>query len=193
VDVRAIFERFYHLLAVPDRNPQKCDFIVVLSYAVSSKTTLTPMTEACCKTAYKLWRKFPEAKIIMSTGDNQDLGVPNSRVMVSHALKMGIPKRALIEEGNSWNTYENLVYSWEIIKKFSIKYPKVVIIAYDLHMRRSLLTAAKVHLPLSGWISAHSKAGKAYGFKGLFQTRSRGSMFLYDILAIIFSKMRGWI
>jgi len=40
----------------------------------------------------------------MSTGDNQRLGVPNSRVMVEYAVGLGILRESLIEEDRSLST-----------------------------------------------------------------------------------------
>lgn len=189
-----MLERFYHFLTIPDFPPRKCDFIIVLSYALKSKSELTPMTRACCDLAFKLHSRFPESKIIMSTGDNQSLGIPNSLVMVRYARSQNIAGRSLISESRSQNTFENIKYSLKLLKKLTRKKnPHITLVAYDLHMRRAVATSRKLKVDNLSWVSATSKVGQAYGYKGILQTRNRFTVFLYDILAIIFSKIRGWI
>ena len=77
----------------------------------------------------------------MSTGDNQGLGIPNSRVMAEYAVSLGLPRENVIEEDRSRNTYENLLYSMQIIKERNLGQPTLVTL--DLYTRRAVATAQK--------------------------------------------------
>ena len=67
---------------ISDHPPIAPDVFVIPSYALKDRTQPTKPTCAQIELACEWWKKFPHARIIMSTGDNQGLGVPNSRVMV---------------------------------------------------------------------------------------------------------------
>ncbi len=152
------------------------------------------MTQSCCDIAIDLWQQHQNSKIIMSTGDNQFLGVPNSDVMVNYAKKKGVPQSNLISEKESVNTYENLIFSKQIINKSHPGVsPHITLVAYDLHMRRVVATAKKIKIDNLSWISGHSSVAPAYGYKGWLQTRNRLTICCYDVLAIIYSKICGWI
>jgi uncharacterized SAM-binding protein YcdF (DUF218 family) len=73
--------------------------------------------------AFEWWKKIPEAKLIMSTGDNQMLGITNSKVMAECAVSLGLPRENVIEEDRSLNTYQNLLYSLEIIQARNLGQP----------------------------------------------------------------------
>jgi uncharacterized SAM-binding protein YcdF (DUF218 family) len=126
----------------------------------------------------------------MSTGDNQGLGIANSAVMAEYAMKLGVPRENIIEEDQSRNTYENLLYSMEIIKAQGLGQPTLVTL--DLYTRRAVATARKLAWTDFYWLSVFSKGQPAYGYKWL-QTHSRFTIFCYEVLAMIYSKAVGWI
>lgn len=57
---------------------------------------------------------------------NQGLGIPNSKVMATYAMRLGLPHENVIEEDRSKNTYQNLLYSMEIVKRLDLKQPTLV-------------------------------------------------------------------
>ncbi|MFB0536475.1 MAG: YdcF family protein, partial [Anaerolineae bacterium] len=139
--------------------------------------------------AYAWWKKFPHAKLIMSTGDNQGLGIANSTVMAEYAMRLGVPRENVIEEDRSRNTYENLLYSMEIIEKERLKQPTLVTL--DLYTRRAVATARKLGWKDFYWLSVFSEGQPAYGYKWL-QTYSRFTIFCYERAAMVYSKIVGW-
>ena len=126
----------------------------------------------------------------MSTGDNQRLGITNARVMAEYAAKLGVPRENIVEEDRSRNTYENLLYSLEIIEAERLSQPTLVTL--DLYTRRAVATARKMGWRDLYWVSVFSEGQPAYGYKWL-QTHSRLTIFCYEICATIYSKMVGWI
>lgn len=126
----------------------------------------------------------------MSTGDNQGLGIPNSRVMADYAVSLGLPRESVIEEDRSKNTYENLSYSMDIIKVRNLGQPTLVTL--DLYTRRAVATARKLGWKDFHWLSVFSEGEPAYGYKWI-QTYSRTTLFCYEVGAMIFSKLVGWV
>jgi uncharacterized SAM-binding protein YcdF (DUF218 family) len=126
----------------------------------------------------------------MSTGDNQELGISNAAVMADYAVTLGVPRENLVEEDRSVTTYENLLYSMEIIQAEDLKQPTLVTL--DLYTRRAVATARKLGWKDFYWLSVFSKGQPAYGYKWL-QTHSRFTIFCYELGAMVYSKIVGWV
>ncbi len=175
---------------IADNPPSKPDCFVIPSYALKDRSIPTKPTRAQIDLAFTWWQKFPHAKLIMSTGDNQKLGIPNSRVMADYAMKLGIPHEYLIDEDRSRNTYENLLYSMDIIQQEDLRQPTLVTL--DLYTRRAVATARRLGWEDIHWLSVFSKGEPAYGIKWL-QTHSRATILCYEIGATLYSRIVGWI
>src|ERR1051325_57236 len=124
------------LFTIDDNPPPNPDCFVIPSYAVKNQSIPTKPTRAQIELAYEWWQKFPRAKLIMSTGDNQFLGMTNAKVMADYAVRLGIPWENVIEEDQSKNTFENLVYSRKIIDREKFQQPTLVTL--DLYTRRAV-------------------------------------------------------
>ena len=181
-----LIQRFW---AIDDNPPSQPGCFVIPSYALKDATLPTRPTRAQIELALEWWKRFPESKLIMSTGDNQGLGIPNSRVMAEYAVSLGLPRENVIEEDRSWNTYTNLRYSMEIIQSHKLGPPTLVTL--DLYTRRAVATARKLGWKDFHWLSVFSEGEPAYGYKWI-QTYSRTTLFCYELGALILSKLVGW-
>jgi len=177
------------LWTIKDNPPVDPGCFVIPSYALKDRTLPTLPTRAQIELALEWWKRFPHAKLIMSTGDNQGLGIPNSRVMAEYAMRLGLPRENVIEENRSRNTYQNLLYSMEIIERQNLKQPTLVTL--DLYTRRAVATARKLGWKDFYWLSVFSRGQPAYGYKWI-QTHSRFTIFCYEVGAMILSKIVGW-
>lgn len=177
------------LWCIPDRPPDQPGCFIIPSYALVNRSLPTVPTRAQIDLAISWWRRFPSSKILMSTGDNQRLGVPNSRVMVEYARRVGVPAENLLEEDRSTTTYQNLLYSRAIIDQLRLQQPTLVTL--DLYTRRAVATARRMGWSDIYWLSVYAHGQPAYGYKWL-QTHSRGSILLYEVLALALSKIVGW-
>jgi uncharacterized SAM-binding protein YcdF (DUF218 family) len=178
----------YRYLTIPNNPPITTDCFIVLSYAVENLKNPTLPTRTIIELTYEWWQKFPKAIVIMSTGDNQGLGIPNSRVMVDYGKRIGISNNMLFEEGKSWNTYDNLRFSEKIARRHKVKH--ITLVTYDLHTRRTVEVARKLGWKDFFWISVSSSGSPAYGIKK-FQTYSRLTIFLYELMAYLYNFLRG--
>ena len=175
---------------VPDHPPSEPDCFVIPSYALKDHSTPTKPTIAEIELAADWWRRFPHASLIMCTGDNQRLGITNASVMAAYAVRLGVPSANVIEEDQSLNTYENLYYAQKIIQERNFRQPTLVTL--DLYTRRAVATARKMGWTDFYWLSAYSRGEPAYGYKWI-QTHSRFTLYLYEVLAMVYSKMAGWV
>lgn len=175
---------------IPDNPPTEPDCFVIPSYALKDHTTPTLPTIAEIELAHQWWQLYPQASLIMCTGDNQNLGISNASVMAAYAKKLGIPAEKIIEEDRSLNTYENIFNAREIIQELGSQQPTLVTL--DLYTRRAVATAKKMGWQNFHWLSAYSRGEPAYGYK-FFQTHSRFTLYTYEVLAALYSKLAGWI
>lgn len=178
------------LWAIPDNPPTDPKCFVIPSYAVKDRMLPTLPTRAEIALAAAWWRRFPDAYLILSTGDNQSLGVTNARVMREYAASLGVPRDRLIEEDRSMDTPGNLCYSMDIVRERRLQPPTLVTL--DLYTRRAVATARKQGWRDFYWLSAYSRGEPAYGTKA-FQTYSRLTIFLYEVGAMGYSKLLGWV
>lgn len=175
---------------IPDHPPSQPDCFVIPSYALKDRYTPTQPTIAEINLAVEWWRRFPQSSLIMCTGDNQRLGVTNASVMADYAIRLGVPEANVIEENQSVNTHENLYYARQIIHERKFQQPTLVTL--DLYTRRAVATAKKIGWREFHWLSVYSSGGPAYGYKWL-QTQSRLTIYIYEVLAMVYSKMVGWV
>jgi uncharacterized SAM-binding protein YcdF (DUF218 family) len=175
---------------IPDHPPSDPDCFVIPSYALKDRSTPTRPTIAQIQLAAEWWERFPRACLIMCTGDNQRLGVTNASVMAAYAVRRGIPAANVIEEDQSLNTYENLFYARQIIQQRNFRQPTLVTL--DLYARRAVATARKMGWKDFYWLSVYSSGEPAYGYKW-FQTHSRFTLYAYEVLAMVYSKIVGWV
>lgn len=184
---RARFTKFW---TIPDRAPTDPGCFIIPSYALKDRATPTRPTRAQIELAIAWWCKFSSAQIIMCTGDNQGLGVTNARVMVEYAQRLGVPRANLIAEDASRNTRENLWNARQIATRQNLRQPTLVTL--DLYTRRAVATARKQGWRDFYWLSVCAEGESAYGLKAL-QTHSRATILCYEMLAMMYSKVVGWI
>jgi len=185
--MRFPFEKHW---TIPDNPPTNPDCFVIPSYALKDHTTPTKPTKAQIKLAADWWKRFPDSSLIMCTGDNQNLGLSNASVMAAYAVALGIPATNVIEEEQSLNTYENLYYAWKIIQERNFQQPTLVTL--DLYTRRAVATARKMGWNDFYWLSVYSSGEPAYGYKWI-QTHSRITLYAYELMAMVYSKLVGWV
>jgi uncharacterized SAM-binding protein YcdF (DUF218 family) len=177
------------LWELPDNPPANPGCFVVPSYALKDRSTPTLPTRAALELAADWWRRFSESVIVVSTGDNQRLGVTNASVMAEYAVRLGVPRDHVIQEDRSRDTFENLVFCRDIASAAGYREPTLV--THDLYTRRAVAVARKIGWSDLRWVSAHSKGEPAAGYK-FFQTYSRFTIGCYEMAAMVYCRLRGW-
>jgi len=173
-----------------DNPPARPGCLVVPSYALKNTAEPTRPTRAELKLAAGWWRRFPEATVIVSTGDNQRLGVTNAAVMAAYLIGLGVPSDRVIEEDRSRNTFENLRNCLKIVCEAGYEQPTLV--THDLYTRRTVAIARAMGWPDLRWVSAVSRGEAAAGWKCV-QTHSRATILLYEMGATVYCRLKGWL
>ena len=137
--------------------------IIVLGAGLIGGRTVTPLLAKRVDAGIAAWHKNPGSKLIMSGGQGPDELVPEAQAMFEYALQKGVPVQALIQERNSRNTQENLVYSFGLISdndesiagaydiaNASTSPANVLVVSDNYHVYRALLLAKNMGLQCDG-------------------------------------------
>lgn len=88
----------------------------------------------------------PEAVIVVSGGQGPDESISEALAMERYLIRRGVPAERIIKEEESTSTYENLLFSKEILdNRFKGSY-KTVVITNDFHIFRAVGIAGKLGL-----------------------------------------------
>ncbi len=163
-------ERPYPPMLAPPESPKVGRIVVLAGYAedhpgfpitsnVSAQTICT-MTEGL-----RLYRLLPGTKLILSGGIIRIGDRPVSAMMADFLQQVGVPADEIIVEGNSQNTYENLLE----VKKFVGSDP-FILVAAGCDLRRATAVARKLQMaaipaPACIWASQHHPEKASAGEK----------------------------
>lgn len=122
-------------------NAKKSDVIMVLGARVLVDETYSPCLYYRVDHAIELFRKGEAKKIIFSGGGAPKM--PNeAEGMRKIASDKGVTQSAILLEGKSETTYENLVFTKELMQKNNLK--SVIIVSDPYHLPRAALIAKKL-------------------------------------------------
>ncbi|QFG01060.1 YdcF family protein [Psychrobacillus glaciei] len=86
-------------------------------------------------------REYPHVKLVVSGGQGQDEDIAEAVYMKEFLLENGIVEDRLIVEDQSTSTYENLLFSQELLPD---NVTSVTIITSDYHLHRAKILAKKL-------------------------------------------------
>ena len=86
---------------------------------------------------------YPQVQVIVSGGQGPDEDRTEASVMQAYLIEYGISEERILLEDQSTSTYENLLYSKELLPDHETA---VTIISNDFHLRRASFIAEKVGL-----------------------------------------------
>ena len=128
---------------LPKKNTPKAEVIVILGGATRSDEPpriIPDMSERGDRLLYgvKLYKDGAAPYILLTGGRIEWYGGNSSEAedMATVMEVMGVPRDALLLESRSLNTYENAVYTKEILDRRNIK--KIILVTSAAHMPRSL-------------------------------------------------------
>ena len=96
--------------------------------------------------AIELYKKGMAKYIIVSGDENRKIpDYPSeAKFQRSIAVKEGVLPEAVLCDEKAQNTYENAVYSYEIMREKALDDKKVILVCKEYHSRRALFTYQKV-------------------------------------------------
>ncbi|MEO0349462.1 MAG: YdcF family protein [Cyanobacteria bacterium P01_A01_bin.15] len=151
----------------PDPMPA-ADAIVVLggsTYPQSPPRPWVEVTDAGDRVLYgvKLYQEGAAPLIVFSGGriDWKGGGPPEADDMTQIALAMGVPERDILQENESLNTYQNALYTAQILQQRQID--TVLLVTSAMHMPRAMAIFQKQGVnvtaaPTDYWVSQQTLA-----------------------------------
>lgn len=129
----------------------RCDVIIVLAGGITPDGSLPESVKRRVEVALFLYKKGVAPRVIFSGQWSLywKMRPPVSteaQLMKEYAYSLGMPRKAVIKEEHSHNTYQNLFYSFKIFLEPN-RWKRVVIITSDFHAWRVRKMASEV-MPL---------------------------------------------
>lgn len=104
---------------------------------------LGPDTKARCDRAIAIWKKEIYTFVIVTGGIYEDIGIqsiPASTIMKNYMVSKGIPKECILEEPDSLDTFQNIDFSLEKIKRLRLKKFAITVVTQYQHAIRFFIT-----------------------------------------------------
>jgi len=93
------------------------------------------------------WKDHPGVTIVASGGQGPDEPSTEARAMADYFLSQGVPENQILLEENSHNTYQNLLYSREVLEKAGFQTENgVLVVSNGFHLNRARMLAGRTGL-----------------------------------------------
>ncbi|WP_172611204.1 YdcF family protein [Eubacterium limosum] len=139
------------------------DYIIVLGSGLMGGNRVTPLLAGRIDRALKVYRRQADKKkkppmLIMSGGKGGDEQIAEGEAMKRYALEQGIPEDRILVEDQSENTYENMLFSRQLIesREADMKHLHILFSTSNYHVFRAGIYARKAELKAQG-IGAKTK------------------------------------
>lgn len=121
------------------------DAVIILGAGINGEVPRYPLLHRLEKGA-EYYKKNPEAIIVVSGGKGKDEPITEALAMERYLVAHGVPKSHIIKEERSTSTYENFVFSKEILDQHFNREYSTLMITSDFHQFRALQIAKKAGL-----------------------------------------------
>lgn len=173
-------------------------YVVVLGGAQISDPTI-PITSQFHPTALvrliegiRLYRKIPDAKLILSGGSSRTEPTTNAELMQELALSLGVKNEDIILESKSNNTYEEAMFIQNLIGK-----EKFILVTSAAHMPRAMKLFKKVGMnPMpapTNYLLKRGQKGIEYCFFPNARCLQQSETAYYEYLGLFKEKLAGHI
>lgn len=126
----------------------KEDVVIVLGAGIRGERVSKLLSYRLDKAA-EYSSKNPEAIIVVSGGQGPQENITEALAMERYLVAKGVPQEKILKEEAATSTYENLLFSKEILDEAIQKPYKTVIITNDFHIYRAVNIAKKLGLDVT--------------------------------------------
>ena len=124
------------------------DAVVVLGAGIRGEGVTRLLAYRLLK-AIEFSENNPDAYIVVSGGQGPDEVISEALAMERYLIRRGVPPERIIKEDASTSTYENFLYSKEILDDLLEGPYEVAVITNDFHIFRAVRVAGKLGLTAS--------------------------------------------
>ncbi len=143
--------------------PRKADCIVILGASVYGITP-SPVLQARIDEGLRLYRKGYAPMIIVSGSQAKREKISEAEAMRRSLVSQGVPQDRILVDDRSGSTWENLLFSQQLMQQKGAK--SAIIVSNRYHLLRSCLMAKRLGMDASysGIFLSDSPNAEATGF-----------------------------
>lgn len=135
-----------------NKKPSEQSTLVVLGCKVNGSSP-SLMLSRRISAAYDYLAENENAVCVLSGGKGYNEGISEAECMYNELVKRGIDSNRLYLEDKSTTTYENLLFSYKIIKENGLN-ESIAVATDGFHQLRASMIADKLNISFSGAVSA---------------------------------------
>lgn len=129
------------------------DAVIVLGAGIRGDRVTQLLANRLNKAA-EFRERNPNAVIVVSGGQGPDEDISEALAMERYLINKGVPADKIIKEDASTSTYENLLYSKEILDTLYETSYEITVITNDFHIYRAVRVAGKLGLTATHYHAA---------------------------------------
>lgn len=134
------------------KTPEKSSTVVLLGCKVNG-TTPSLMLNRRISAAYRYLNEHEDAVCVLSGGQGSNEDISEAQCMYDELLERGIDANRLYLEDKSTSTYENLKFSYDIIKSNKLN-KNIAVVTDGFHQLRANMIAKELGINVTGAVSA---------------------------------------
>lgn len=137
---------------------EKPDYLVVLGAGLRGRSISASLLYRL-ETALDFHDMYPDLKIVVSGGQGKGEDMTEALAMKNFLVDNGVDPSLIIMEDKSTNTYENFLYSKNVLEEETVKEDfTITIISNNFHMYRAKFLAKEVGFNTHGYPAPSHKA-----------------------------------
>jgi uncharacterized SAM-binding protein YcdF (DUF218 family) len=131
---------------IQEARPRHADVGIVLGAAIWGERPSPSLRERLDQ-ALQLYRDGYVRYLLVTGGLGEGKTVTEAEVMQAYLLEQGVPEEAILLEDKATSTYENLLYSQEVMETYDLQ--TALLISHDFHLARAIDIAEDLELQAS--------------------------------------------
>jgi uncharacterized SAM-binding protein YcdF (DUF218 family) len=144
-----------YLLTKIVKPPLNQDYAIVLGAGLLAGSQVSPLLGSRIMAAVKFKNKQAQQTgkpmvLIMSGGKGSDEQLPEAEAMKIYAVTKGVPEQDILVENQSKNTYQNMLFSKQLVLEHHLNPQKGIFATNDYHVFRAAGFARLVGLQIDG-------------------------------------------
>lgn len=139
---------------------EKPDYLVVLGAGLRGKSISTSLLYRL-ESALEFNKVYPDVKIVVSGGQGSGEDISEASAMKNFLVRNGVDERLIITEDKSTSTYENFLFTKNLLEKQSKSNNiRITIISNNFHMYRAKFLAKEVGFKTLGYPAPSHKSSE---------------------------------
>lgn len=151
------------------RTARRSDCLIVLGAKVHPDGRLSHTLQYRCAAAAEAFQQGIAPTVIVCGGQGKDEPLTEADAMRAELVRLGVPERAILTEGISRNTKQNLENAKRLMERRG--YRRCAVVTSDYHVARALWTARDLQMDACGIPSRTARTLKRF-----FKTRITESL-----------------